>query len=471
MMRSGTEPHQRLAHDDLLAIASMDPAEIAKLLDVSASKSRVSVGMRVTGRITRVGQDNVFVDVGAKSEAMLPREDVPEAKVGDELSAFVISADEGGIQLSQKLSGATAAAFIEEARHAGLPVEGRVASRNAGGYEVRIGSVRAFCPSSQIDRFVTADPDSYLGQTYEFKVVEAGDNVVVSRRSMLEADLDKRRSKFWSDVAIGQTYDGFVSSVQPFGIFVDLDGVDGLVPKREVSWDESDDAMAGFKRGQPIRVRVVDVDFENKKLTLSARDPAASPWTRVGTDIVEGGTYTGTVLRIAPYGAFVELGGGLQGLMHASRAGKGGLPREGAKIEVKVTGVDRDRQRLELSAADYVDAANVAPETPGALVKATVTSVKGNGLEVEVEDGNSGWIDGREIDLPSNTVLAQRFRAGREVQARVLQFDISRRHYKLSLRLEEPEKEWKRGGGGPAAEKGPSLGTFADLFAGFKPKK
>jgi small subunit ribosomal protein S1 len=470
MMRSAAEPHQKLAHDDLLAIATMDPAEIAKLLDVSAAKSRVSVGMRVTAKITRIGQHNVFVDVGAKSEAMLPREDLPEAKVGDEITAYVIGSDESGIHLSQKLSGATAAAFVEEARHAGVPVEGRVASRNAGGYEIRIGSVRAFCPTSQIDRFVAADPDSYLNQTFEFKVVEAGDNVIVSRRAMIEADLEVRRARFWADVSVGQQYDGVVSSVQPFGLFVDLNGVDGLVPKREVSWEEGDDALASFKRGQALRVRVIDVDFEARKLTLSARDPAASPWTRVGADFVEGGTYGGTVVRVAPFGAFIELGGGLQGLMHATRAGRSGLPREGAKITVKVTGIDRERQRLELTAADYVDAANVAPETPGALVKAVIRSVKGNGLEVEVEDGSTGWIDAREIDLPSNTVLAQRFRAGRDVQARVVQFDVSRRHYKLSLRLETPESgNWKQTA--PSAERGTGLGTFADLFAGFKPKR
>lgn len=462
------EPHRKLDPSDLEAIASMSMADMAELMDANSGRSKVEVGDRVTGVITRVGADNVFVDVGAKAEAMLERDELPEARLGESITAFVVDVDDnGGIHLSRRLSGSAAAGFLEEAVAAGVPVEGQVAGRNPGGFDVRIGSVRAFCPFGQIDRHPdSTDPDAWIGQTLEFKVLEAGDRVVISRRALQEAGMGDKRDAFWLEAAIGQTRRGTITSVQPFGVFVDLDGVDGLVPKRELSWEDEVDASA-YKRGQPLDVRIIDLDHEHRKVTLSARDQAASPWTRVGVDFQQGGVYEGKVVRLETYGAFVELAPGLQGLLHTSRAGRA-RPKPGERIQVRLQAIDSERQRLELAAADLDEqSAAAGTDTPGAIVKGTVQQVLKNGLVVDLEDGSSGWVPAKEIDLPAGTLLAQRFRPGKEIQARVVDTDPSRRRSNLSLRL-EPEVAWR----GQTTSAGPtSMGTFADLFKGFKPKK
>jgi small subunit ribosomal protein S1 len=253
-----------------------------------------------------------------------------------------------------------------------------------------------------------------------------------------------------------------VTSVQPFGVFVDMDGVEGLVPKRELAWDEED--AARFTKGTPINVRIVDLDRETRKITLSAKDQAASPWLRVGTDFVTGGVYEGTVVRLAEYGAFVEIAPGLQGLLHSSRAaGKKVAP--GEKIQVRVGAVDKERQRIELSVPDLAE--RTADTTgSGAMTKGTVQQVLKNGIVVDLEDGNTGWLPLSNIDLPAGTVLAQRFRAGKELQARVVEFDPARRRVTLTLK-EQADEGWR--GQAQAAPQG--LGTFADLLKGFKPRK
>lgn len=460
----------RLDLGSLEELARMDMSAVAEALEGSANKSRIAVGQKVQGIVTRVGDENVFVDVGAKSEATLEREDLPDAKVGDLITAYVIEVDENGIRVSQKLSGSAAAAFVDEAKRAGVPVEGRVASRNPGGFEIRIGAVRAFCPVSQIDRRPDLDLDTYLGQTYEFKVLEAGEDVVVSRRALLEEGLEERRTTFWQEVEVGQVLTGVISNIQPFGVFVDLDGVDGLVPKRERSWEEVSDPAGRFARGQKIEVRVLDIDHDRKKLVLSARDPAMSPWNKVsGGELEAGRVMSGLVVRTAPFGVFIDVGGGLQGLLHVSRAG-GRLPDVGATIDVEIVSVDGDKRRIELAlpgvaATEAPSRGPVAPRET-VILDGTIRQVKEQGLVLELDDGTEGWVPAREIDLPANTVLAQRFRAGRKVKARLVEEDASGRRKVMSLKLEGGEDEnWRRqptqGGGG-------GFGTFAALLGTVK---
>lgn len=336
----------RLETQDLEDLARMDPSEIASLLDASVAQRRVEPGDKVTGRITRITKDAVFVEVGAKSEGILARIELREEAVGDEIEAFVLHSDEQGIQLSRRLSGAAAGSFLAEAAETGVPVQGRVIARNPGGYQVMVGAVRGFCPVSHIDRLPARDPDVYVGHTYDFKVLQADGEPVLSRRAAQDAALEETRERFWKTAKPGDTFSGTVTSVQAFGVFVDVEGVDGLVHKSELSWEEADPTR--FERGQVLEVRVLEVDAARQRLSLSAKDPSASPWSRVGSEFVEGGVYEGTVTGVAQYGAFVRLAPGLEGLLHGSRHA-GALPKVGQRIEVRIAGVDPERRRLELA--------------------------------------------------------------------------------------------------------------------------
>jgi len=348
---SASTPHTRLSAGDLEALASMDRDELAALMGGALGRARVEEGDRVTGTITRIGREYAFVDIGAKAEATLGTAELKGEQAGDTIEAFVLSAGEGGIQLSRQLSGRAAGAFLDEAADSGIPVEGRVASRNAGGFEVRIGTVRAFCPVSMIDRHPAPDLDVYVGQTFRFQVVEAGDEPVVSRRALLEEEAEAAREQFFATAKPGDHHTGIVTSIQSFGVFVDIGGVEGLVHRSELGW-ESDDPTS-LARGQHLEVRVLEVDIANGKVSLSARDPALSPWSRIGTDYVPGSTYEGTVTGVERYGVFVRLAPGLQGLLHVSRRTTEGLPHAGATITVRLVSADLERRRLELADPDW----------------------------------------------------------------------------------------------------------------------
>jgi len=450
----------KLAGDDLMALAEMDPSELAALMDDAVARTALSVGDQVTGTVTRLGTDTVFVDLGAKSEGQLDRAEAPDVELGATVTAYVVAMGEWGVALSKQLQGAAAAELIEEALASGMPVEGKVVNRNRGGYEVRVGTVRAFCPMSMISRLPDLDPDAYVGQVLSFRVIETGDKVVVSRRALQEEEAQVAAEKLWATVEEGQQHRGIVRNVQPFGFFVDIGGVDGLVPKREISWGGVSDPRSAVQRGQSVEVRVLEVDREERKLTLSCRDLADDPWNKVGTHFVEGGVYEGSVVRTEAYGAFVELDTGLQGLVHVSKL-PSQLPQPGERLSVRLLGIDRERRRLDLGPV----ADGAAAASPSAELSGVVTDVLGNGVVVQLDDGRTGWLSAREVELDPGTVLAQRFRKGKKVTARV----VSERGGRVDLSMKEDDAgarhQWQAARAKQAADdKG--FGTLGDLLSG-----
>jgi small subunit ribosomal protein S1 len=337
--------------DDLLAIARMDRSALDQAL--SGGTVRLKVGARVTGRITRLTREFAFVDVGQKAEATLDLRDIGAGGVGDRVEAYVMDVGDDYVRLSRTLRGSTAAAFLTEAEAAGLPVEGEVIGTNPGGLVVRIGTVRGFCPASQAGER-GANLEALVGRTLSFQVTDAsGNEPVLSRRALVQADLEAREQAFYESVGPGDRFEGVVVSVQDFGAFVDLDGVQGLVHRSELGWDRSLAPSQQVTVGQRIAVVVVDVDRIKRRLALSAKDATDSPWTKVGTDFLVGSVYEGTVSGITEFGAFVQLAPGLQGLLHKSRVRS--LPRSGEAVKVRLDGIDVERKRLELSSPEHED--------------------------------------------------------------------------------------------------------------------
>ncbi|MEQ1506059.1 MAG: S1 RNA-binding domain-containing protein, partial [Myxococcota bacterium] len=465
-----SEPAPKLAHDDLMAIAEMSPEEMKALMDgATIGRRKLEIGSKVVGTVTRIGRETVFVDIGGKSEGQIDRGEAPNATVGSEMTTFVVDEDENGIVLSMQLSGRAASDHLEEARASGLPVEGKVTARNSGGFEVRIGSARAFCPVSLMSRIPEVDLDAYVGQTLQFVVIETGEKTVVNRRILQEAEAEKKAGQLWTTLAIGQQHRGTVRSVQSFGVFVDIGGVDGLVPKREISWKGVDDPRTSIRVGTAVEVVILDIDFEHRKLTLSAKALEEDPWTAVEVAFHEGGVYTGTVVRIEPFGAFVELAAGLSGLVHVSKLGGGGLT-VGSAVDVKLLAIDRERRRLELAP---VKAGDAAPAGTEVRVRGKVADVLRNGVVVQLDDGRTGWLPEAEVELPSGTVLGQRFRVGKPIEARLLTDDPKRPTLSTRESRAEEEQAWKvhqaqsrpsRDGGGG----GGSFGTLGDLLGKLK---
>jgi small subunit ribosomal protein S1 len=310
-----------------------EPSEdFAALFEASIKAKPLREGQSVEGRIVAIGAEVAFVDVGGKGEATI---DIAELKdedgklqvaVGDRVHAVVVSTA-GGLQLSMKLArGAATARQLEDAFRSGLPVEGKVDKEIKGGYEVRIARQRAFCPFSQID-IARTEPSAHIGKVYAFRIVEykeSGKNLIVSRRALLEEEQRANAAEVRKSIVAGAVITGRVVSVREFGAFVDLGGgVQGLLHVSEMGWSRVSDPSRLVKPGDEITVKVlrVEPDPANKdkqKISLGLKQLVEDPWASVHERYAVGQVHTGRVIRIAGFGAFVELEPGIEALAHAS---------------------------------------------------------------------------------------------------------------------------------------------------------
>ena len=313
-------------------------------------------GQQVSGTVVTVTETTIFVDIGAKSEAAIDRASFANSndlEMGQKISAYVVRVDHRGIQLAPKLSGAGAKEMLSEAYTNKIPVEGKVASRNPGGFTIEIAGISAFCPVSQIARNPGDDLDSYIGQTMLFRIHEFKErDVVVSHRAIEDEEAAGEAAKAWEAINVGDEREGVVTGTEDFGVFVDIGGIQGLLHKSEFNVGEGSEAP---EKGATITVRVKSVDTIKQRVSLALAGEQSGPWAQVGSAFVEGGSYTGTVTRVADFGAFVKLGPGLEGLVHVSQLADRRVdhPRtvvkQGQEVTVKIIEIDEDRGRISLS--------------------------------------------------------------------------------------------------------------------------
>ena len=339
-------------------LASMDADAFAAAMGgvMQGERKRFSNGDRVSGKVVGESERFWFLDVGGKAEAVFSKEELPTAELGQILEGFVMGRDEMGLRVGTKLTGEGAKAHLADAAESGIPLEGKVIARNAGGFTIEVAGTKAFCPVSHIDLSSGGDLDRFVGKAVTVKVLELrGKDLVVSVRNYLQEQRAEQAESQWATLQEGDSLTGTVRNVQTFGAFVDLGGVDGLVPRSELSWDRNAKVEDLVSVGQQVEVTIISLDRDAKKLTLSLKDPAASPWSKVGSDFQVGGSYTGEVVRITDFGAFVRLAAGLDGLVHISALSEERVEavedvvKKGQKVQVRILSVDRDAKRLELS--------------------------------------------------------------------------------------------------------------------------
>ncbi len=342
-----------------------EPEDFAALFEASIKAKQIREGQPVDGTIVAIGAEVAFVDVGGKGEATI---DVNELKdengrvdvaVGDRIRGLIVSTS-GGLRLSRRLArNAATDSQIEDAFRAGLPVEGRVEKANKGGYDVRVGHQRAFCPISQIDLARTEDPSVHVGKVYQFRIVEykeGGRNLVVSRRALLEQEQHEKADAVRKSIVTGAILPGRVASVRDFGAFVDLGGgVQGLLHISEMAWSRADDASQLVKPGDEVVVKVQRI--ESDKISLSVKELIADPWAAVPQKYHVGDVVVGRVTRTAEFGAFVELEPGVEALAHAStfvppNSGTdrwSGLVTIGMNAPFEILTIDTERRRIGVS--------------------------------------------------------------------------------------------------------------------------
>jgi len=338
--------------------------DFAAMFEASLKAKRFKEGQTLEGTIVAIGPEVAFVDVGGKGEATIEIDELKdpdgnlEVAVGDRVQAMVVST-EGGLRLSRKLArGAATDRQLEDAFRAGLPVEGKVEKAVKGGYEVRIGRQRAFCPISQIDMPRT-DPSEHDGKVYTFRIIEfkeGGRNLVVSRRALLQEEQRARADEVRRSVVPGAVMTGRVASVREFGAFVDLGGdVQGLLHVSEMGWSRVSDPSQLVKPGDEITVKVLRVDDDGKKISLGLKQLIADPWSGISERYRVGDVRTGRVTRIADFGAFVELEPGVEALAHASTFAATGRwssqVTPGMTAAFEILGIDLEHKRIAVALA------------------------------------------------------------------------------------------------------------------------
>ncbi len=442
---------------------------------------RLRPGDRVRGRVVRVTDEWVFVDLGGKEEGSIRREEFPPEAVpaeGQDVEAYVLSTGGGQTVLTVRLSSReVSGAVLAEAHRSGIPVEGRVARSIKGGYEVRLaGGVRAFCPLSQIDLRWPRDPEEHVGRTYPFRILEfkeRGRNVVVSRRAILEEERARLKEELRDTLTPGAVVTGTVRSVRDFGVFVDLGGMDGLIPVSELSWGRVRNPADLVREGETVEVRVLEVDWQRDRVTLSRKALEEDPWSRVAERYREGQRVQGTVTRIAPFGAFVELEPGVEGLVHVSALGAGRRVKDpsevvsvGEVVEAEVVSVDPGARRIGLSLEHrYWESLGDPPE-PGEVLTGTVERVAGFGVFVKLPSGHVGLVPNAEMDTPRGADHARMFKPGDPMPVAVLSVEEGGKRIRLSRKAveERAEREAVKAFSEAARPQGPVFGTLGDLL-------
>jgi small subunit ribosomal protein S1 len=315
---------------------------------------------RKKGRVVAVRSPDVFVDVpGGRSQGVLPLQQFPDGPPapGTEVEIEIEGYDEAnGLLLLTRKGAAVEADWSSVAP--GMIVEARVTATNKGGLEVDVNGIRGFMPISQIDLYRVENAEQYVNQRLRCEVTEvdpAERNLVVSRRNLLEREREETREKLWQELAEGQIREGIVRSVRDFGAFVDLGGADGLLHVSEMSWQRVQDPSTIVQPGQKVKVVVLRIDREKRKVSLGLKQLTASPWDNIYDKYPHSHIVKGTVTRLADFGAFVELEPGVEGLIHISELAPqrvrrvGDIVKEGQEVQVMVLSVDPAQTRISLS--------------------------------------------------------------------------------------------------------------------------
>ena len=357
--------------------AKVVPGSDGLLLDVDgqivpnydATFTSIKEGEVVSGHVVRIDNDEVLVDIGYKSEGVIPSHELSirknvdphdEVEMGEEVDALVLTKEDqdGRLIMSKKRARFEKAwRRIEAAAESGEPVEGHVIEVVKGGLIIDLG-VRGFLPASLVDIRRVANLDEFLHTMIECKVIELNrsrNNVVLSRRAVLEEERKEQRQEILDKLQPGLVVEGQISNIVDFGAFVDLNGIDGLIHISELSWSHVNHPSEILNIGDTVQVKVLDIDRDRQRISLGLKQTQADPWQRVVDTYRIGDDLEGKVTKVVTFGAFVEILDGVEGLVHISELAAHHVenPREivapGDEIKVKILEIDSDRRRLSLS--------------------------------------------------------------------------------------------------------------------------
>jgi small subunit ribosomal protein S1 len=418
-------------------------------------------GSIVKGRVLEIRPREVLVDIGYKSEGVIPAsefDDMNDVEVGDEVEVLLekLENEDGMVVLSKEKAAHKQNwdKIVKVFEGDGL-IKGKVKAVVKGGLTVNIG-VEAFLPGSQIDIVPPKDLQQFVGNTYDFKIVKINDerkNVVLSRREIIEQERAEKRSRFLDTVKLGDTVKGVVKNLTDFGAFIDLDGMDGLLHITDMTWGRLTHPSELLKIGQEIDVVVLDINKEKERVSLGLKQTQRNPWDKIEERFPVGATVHGRVTNLVPYGAFVEIEEGVEGLIHVSELSwtkritrPSDVLTQGQLIEAVVLGVNKEEQKISLGVRQLEPNPWDAIEHKyviGSRVKGKIRNMTAYGAFVELEEGIDGMIHvsdlswTRKINHPSEVL-----KKNDEVEAIVL--DIDKVNQRISLGVKQLDSDpWK----------------------------
>ena len=451
--------------------ATTAPKEIKSYVDLSTDnvsmndllateqKSEFVENSIVPGKIVEKRNDGALVDIGYKAEGFIPAAEFrnwADVKVGDEVDVYLEEIENEnsmpGISL-QKANFIKSWTKITSEYGEGSVIKGLMKHRVKGGIIIDLNGVEAFLPGSQIDIGPVKNMDDFIGKEYEFKILKINQdrrNIVVSRRELLEASRKDRRAQLLKDMEVNQIRKGIVKNITDFGAFIDLGGIDGLLHITDMSWGRISHPSEMLELGQEVEVMILDIDYDKERVSLGLKQKTKNPWDEVETKYPVGSTVKGRIVNIMPYGAFVEIEQGVEGLIHVSemswtkRVTKAGdIVSVGEEVEAVVLDIDKEGKKISLGLRQKTRNPweVLAEKYPaGSRIKGKVRNMTSYGAFVEIENDIDGMIHvsdmswTRKINNPNEML-----KVGDEVEAVIL--DIDPQQQRISLGLKQIEED------------------------------
>lgn len=416
----------------------------AEALEASLNFKQPEQGDLLKGTIVSISGEDAFITYGGPTEAIMATAELEGKEVGDSVEAIVV--ETSPVRISRKLIARKASvAALRQAMENGLPVDGKIGARNKGGFDVSVSGMRAFCPMSQIELGKVENPDAFVGKSFEFLITELSDDgrrLVVSRTALLKRENAAKGDELRKNLTVGSIVKGRVRNVVPFGAFVDLGGIEGLLHVSEMSRRRINDPKEFVSVGQEIEAKIVKIDEEGRRISLSTRELEPDPWSEVPDRYRSGMPFSGRIARKTDFGLFIELEPGIDGLLHQSQLPFGMKMDDetlavGSTVSGWVREVDSEKRRLSLAMREVSDvdpwSENNEKYAVGRVIEGTVERGGLNGIFVSVAPGLTGLVPLSEMTLPPGGDPSKLFKAGEKVVVKIIQADPRRRRMTLSI--------------------------------------
>lgn len=466
-----------------------DSGDFLSLLLENEEKQEVrtfNIGDKVNANVVHIGPEYIFVSLGAKVEGFIDKSEFSEdVSIGQVITAYVVSFN-NGVCLSKRISQNNLdEETLKEAHEKQIPVQGKIVSVNKGGYEIALFSKKAFCPLGQIDDKFIHEPNNLIGKIYDFlieRIEESGRNIVLSRRKLLQKENAQKASLLLNDLEIGKTISGVVTKICDFGAFVDIGGIEGLIPKSELSYGHVGKVLDVIASNDRVNVAIISLEKnfaepQKTKISFSLKQTKEDPYALHWHKLSEGLVMEGKVVRLENFGAFIELFLGIEGLLHISELSEERIlhPNEvlniGDPVTVMILNLDHEQKRISLSLREIVrkkrkeDQANITSSLArGQKVSGVVSRIEKYGVFVQLDNGASALLPSSETGMPKLSDLSQNFKIGTKLDLVIIDIDRDNRIKVSSVAYKQVEERDKFVEFSATQSKKASFGTLADLF-------